>query len=339
MEYIMSLYTDKEYLMSVSSRLPLFKRKGPDLYNFRCPFCGDSKKNKLKARGYIYRKKSNLFYTCHNCGIQISFGNFLKSIDNNLYSKYQLDRYKNESSSNVRAPDFSMAQEKPIFNKKINLPSILSLHPNHPARVFIEKRKLPHDKISNLFYAEDYAKFVDEIYPENNKGLHEKDERIVIPFYDEKKILWGFQGRTISNSPVRYITITLNETSKKVYGLDTVDLSKKIYVVEGPFDSMFLQNSIAMMDASLYRAKLLVGDHDYVFIFDNENRNKDVCKQMKKTIEMGYPVCIWPSYIEEKDINDMIIGGKSPSVIQSIIDNNTYQDVRAKLEFENWKKI
>lgn len=335
----MSVYVDKKFLMLVSTRLPLFKQKSAELYNFRCPFCGDSRKNKLKARGYIYRRKSDLFYSCHNCGLSTSFGKFLQQIDSVLYSDYQLERYKNESSGNAKKPDFTLAKTKPVFNKTINLPTIDTLSSKHPARVFLEKRKIPLEKNKNIFYAEDFAAFVDEILPGNEKNLHKNDARIVIPFYDEKNILQGFQGRTISDSEIRYITITLNEESKKVYGLNTIDLSKKVYVVEGPFDSMFLQNSIAMMDASLQRVVRLLGPYDYVFIFDNEKRNRDIIKQMKSTIDLHQNICIWPNHINEKDINDMILGGYSSSEIQSIIDNNTYNGIRAKLELESWKKI
>lgn len=339
MESIMSVFIDKKYLLFVSSRLPQFKQKSPDLYNFRCTFCGDSKKNKLKARGYVYRRKSDMFYTCHNCGLSTSFGKFLKTVDPTLYQEYQLERYKNESSGNTKQPDFSLAKTKPVFHKTINLPSIDSLSENHPAKIFLSKRKIPSEKNKNIFYAQDFAAFIDEILPENDKNLQKNDERIVIPFYDEKNILQGVQGRTISNSSIRYITITLGEESKKVYGLNTVDLSKKIYVVEGPLDSLFLQNSIAVMDASLYRVMPLVGSYDYVFIWDNEPRNKEIVKHMKKAIDMDCNVCVWPNNIESKDINDMILDGYSPSEIQSIIDRNTFSDLRAKLEYEQWKKI
>ena len=76
-----------------------------------------------------------------------------------------------------------------------------------------------------------------------------------------------------------------------------------------------------------------------VLIYDNEPRNKDICKQIDKCIEEHYSVVIWPEYIEEKDINDMILNGFSPDEIQDIISNNTFVNLRAKMEFINWKKV
>jgi len=111
-----------------------------------------------------------------------------------------------------------------------------------------------------------------------------------------------------------------------------------VYVVEGPFDSLFLDNAIAMMDASLYNATSIVGNLDYVFIYDNEPRNLDVCRHMLKTIQLGKKICIWPSHIQKKDINEMILTGFKPAQIQSIIDSNTFSDLRAMLEYTKWSK-
>jgi transcription elongation factor Elf1 len=332
-----SLYVDIKFVSLISPKLERFSRKGEYLWNFRCLICGDSQKNKLKARGYIYRQKSNLFFSCHNCGTSMIFGKFLKTIDKSLYNEYQLECY-GEGKSNVKKPDFSEYKTKTIFNKKvkINLPSIVELPENHSAKVFLGKRKIPEDRLSQLFYANDFFIFVKELLPEYDRKLYTKDPRIVIPFYDENKNLLGFQGRALVPSSVKYITIKMDEANKKVYGLDRLDKSKTVYVVEGPIDSLFLPNAIAAMDASLFNIIREVGDLDYVFVYDNESRNKDVCRNIEKTISLGKKVVIWPSNIKEKDINDMVLAGLD---VQSIIDSNTFEGLQAKLNFIQWKKI
>lgn len=336
----MSLYIDKKFVSLVSRKLERFKQKSEYLWNFRCPVCGDSHKDKLKARGYFYRRKSDLYFTCHNCGTSLSVGNFLKIIDSSLYREYQLERYKNESSGNVAKPDFSIAKTKPVFNvkPKINLTPIGSLPINHSAGQYLLSRKIPRDRLNDIYYASSFKAFVLEMLPDYEKTLYD-EPRIVFPFYDEQKNLIGFQGRAIGDSKVKYITVKLDDDNKKVFGLDRIDFSKKIYVVEGPIDSLFLQNSLATMDASLYNITLLLGNHDYVFIHDNEPRNPAIVKQMAKTISHGKNIFIWPSNIKEKDINDWIMTGATSSEIQSIIDTNTFEGLRAKLEFERWKKV
>jgi predicted RNA-binding Zn-ribbon protein involved in translation (DUF1610 family) len=334
----MSLYIDKKFVSLVSPKLERFKQKSEYLWTFRCPICGDSHKNKLKTRGYFYRRKSDLFYTCHNCGTSLSVGNFLKAIDPSLYREYQLERYKNESTGNVAKPDFSIAKTKPVFATRIDLPTIASLSDNHPAKAYLLKRKLPADRLSDIYYADDFSAFVKDIHPDYDKTLY-KEQRIIFPFYDEKKNLLGFQGRAVGDSKIKYITVKLNDDNKKVFGLDRVDFSKKVYVVEGPIDSLFLQNSLATMDASLSNIITLLGNHDYVFIHDNECRNSAIVKQMEKTISKNKNIFIWPQDVAAKDINDWILTGTTPAEIQSLIDTNTFNSLRAKLEFERWRKI
>jgi hypothetical protein len=251
-----------------------------------------------------------------------------------------LERYKNENKGNVATPDFSIAKTKPVFNivQKINLPTIESLPEDHAAKKYLVGRKIPRDKLNAIYYAANFKAFVLEMLPDYEKTLFE-EQRIIFPFYDQEKKLLGFQGRAIGESKVKYITIKMDDDFKKIYGLDRVDLTKRIYVVEGPIDSLFLQNSLATMDASLSNINLSLGHYDYVFIHDNEPRNHDIVKQMNKTIRHGDYIFIWPKNISAKDINDWIMTGATGSEIQSVIDRHTFNDLMAKLEFEQWKKV
>lgn len=337
----MSLYIDRKYVMLLAPKLEHFHQKSEYLWNFRCNICGDSKKNKSKTRAYVYRRKSDLFFTCHNCGTSLSFGNLLKVTDRSLYSEYQMERYKDSNAGNVPKPDFSLAKTKPIFNleAKITLPSITSLPLTHYAREYIQKRRIPKEYWDNIFYAENYGQFIMEMLPEYEKKVY-NEPRIVFPFYDQDKKLLGFQGRAIDpENKVKYITVKLDDSFTKVYGLDRVDLSKKVYVCEGPIDSLFLHNGIATMDSTLSNISLVLGNRDYIFIHDNEPRNPEIVRQMNKTISQGKKIFIWPQDIVSKDINDWIMTGATPSEIQSIIDSNTFEGLRARLEYDRWRKV
>lgn len=334
----MSLIIDRKFVSVVSTKLEKFRQKKDLLWNFRCVFCGDSKKNKTKARAYFYlpKKHSNLSFICHNCGSGMSLGSFLKNFDNNLYRQYQMERFKEESHGNTPKPDFSLFKEQPVFTKSsLNIPTIESLDDNHSAKKYISRRKIPKSMWSNIYYADDFLKFCNDTFPEHGKNLIKEEPRIVIPFYNQKDELIGIQGRAILKNNIRYITIKSSEDSIKIYGLNKVDFSKTIYVTEGIFDSMFLTNAIATMDASLYSVIQSLGYHDYVMISDNEPRNKEVCKHISKSIKLGQKVCIWPSSIKEKDINDMVLAGHD---VLSIIQSNTYKDLTAELKFQTWKK-
>ena len=72
-----------------------------------------------------------------------------------------------------------------------------------------------------------------------------------------------------------------------------------------------------------------------VFIFDNEPRNKQISERVRKLIDSGHSVVIWPSYITQKDINDMFLAGIP---VQNIIESNTYNGLKATLKFNEWRK-
>ena len=339
----MPSYIDTKYVNLLSSRLVLFKRKHDKLYNFRCPFCGDSQKSKTKARGYFYQKRTDLFFRCHNCGKSTTFSNFLKELDGELYKDYALERYKDRvtgKGQNTSDPEFRV--EKPKFHTKIDLPRISDLDDQHFAKKYLVNRAIPPQYLSYLYYTEDFKSFVRKM-TKREYDLNEREQRIIIPFFDKNKQLITFQGRAFTNTLLRYITIKMDEDSSKIFGLDRLDMEKQFYVVEGPFDSMFLPNCIAMAgsDVNLRSQKEIssaLDNHMGTMIFDNEPRNKEIISRMEKTIEFGWNICIWPESIKQKDLNDMVMNGIQESKLTDIINTNTYSNLLAKTHLVIWRK-
>jgi transcription elongation factor Elf1 len=337
----MSVYIDRKYLLMVSPRLQRFAQKKTDLYNFRCPICGDSEKNKTKSRGYVYRKKNDYFYMCHNCGLSTTFYNFLDKVDSRLIKEYALERYKDGETghNNYKKPTFDEFKSKPVFKKvKINLESIESLPDGHYAKEYVKGRKIPQEHYKELYFAPDFKKFVESLEVEK-EGLKEEDPRLILPFFNENKELVAIQGRSLGESKMRYITIKLHEDGQKVFGVDRIDQEKMIYVVEGPIDSLFLDNAVATADSNLESITKIYDRSKVTLIYDNEPRNKELVKIIDKSIENHFNVVIWPEMIDSKDINEMILDGFSPDEIQDIISKHTFVNLRAKAEFVNWKKV
>lgn len=278
---------------------------------------------------------------CHNCGASMSFYNFLDKVDPNLLKEYALERYKNgeQGKDNYTKPTFDIVKEVPVFKTKLPLPSVESLPEDHVCKVYVQGRKIPESYMAELYYAEDFKNFVEVQMKIEKEGLVDNDPRLVIPFYDENKNLVAFQGRALGNSKLRYITVKLDKDNYKVFGMDKANTEETIYVTEGPIDSMFLENAVATADSNLPAASRLYEKTKLVLIYDNEPRNKDIIRQMDKAIDEHYQVVIWPEYIEEKDVNEMIQNGFSPEEIQDIISKNTFVNLRAKMEFINWKKV
>ena len=319
---------DSKYIGLVSSRLQKFKRVKADLYNFRCPICGDSQKHKNKARGYFYQVKTNTNFKCHNCGASLSFNNFLKQIDSTLHKQYTMEKFKDGfTGKNFIPEEPKLDFKKPVFKKKLDLPKASEI----PfAKNYLEKRKVDS---TQFYYASKFKQWVN-----TKKKIFDyikKDEsRIIIPMYDTERNLIGFQGRSLVPNSVKYITVMLNEEAPKVYGLDKINKGEIVYIVEGPFDSTFVSNSVAMCgsDSSL---ECLEGS-SIVFVYDNEPRNKEIVGRIDKCISRGQRVIIWPSIIEDKDINDMVLSGHD---IMSVLKSNTYSGLEAQIKFNNWKKV
>ena len=342
------MFVDKKFVSLLSLRLERFKQKNDYLWNFRCPICNDSKKNKSKARGFLYRKTDNIFYTCHNCGASMSLSSFLKTVDVVLHNQHKMETYlETNASANVGQPDFTELRQKPVFTikthtKESKLDALLltELPQDHPARQYAIGRKIPQRMFSRLYYTDDFETFVNTTFPHNEKKLVKNDKRLIIPIFDSQNTLVGIQGRSITGSKLKYITVKKDESVGKVYGLDTVDLSQKVYVVEGPIDSMFLPNAIATMDANLSSVYSNVGDtHDYVLIPDIQPRNKEIVKHITKWVKSNKTVCLLPESLDCKDINDIIIKhNMSQESLMNLVTKYTYQGLRAELEFSKWKK-
>jgi len=320
-------HVDSKFIGLVSSRLLRFKRVKSNLFNFRCPICGDSQKNKSKTRGYLYTVKADVNYKCHNCGASMTFSNFLKEVDPVLQKQYVFERFKDNHTGRgtvVEEPDFKF--EAPKFKKNLKLPKASE---NPRASGYLTARKLD---TSQFYYAKNFKKFANSLKRTFNSEKYDED-RIIIPLYYEKNLI-GFQGRSINPSPVKYITVMLDDDAPKIYGLDNIRKDAPVYVTEGPFDSTFLRNSIAMCGADADVGKW--GISNPVWIYDNEPRNREIVNRIAKTIDTGDSVVIFPSSIDEKDINDMVMAGHD---VQKIVECNTYSGLQAQLKFNKWKKI
>ncbi len=327
-------YLDVKYINLISPRLNLFSRKKADLYNFRCPYCGDSQKRRNKARGYLFKIKNDFVYKCHNCGMGRTLSNFIKDQDSFLHDQYVMEKFKEgKSGKGTTVPNPKLNFSEPKFVKRdTDLQKISDLNSSHPARIYLEKRG-----IKDLDYFHYCPKF--KAWTNKQKKtfdtLRQDSDRIIIPFKDKQGNLFGFQGRSLApKAKLRYITIMLDEAQPKIFGQDRINTENPIYIVEGPFDSTFLENSVAMAGSDVDIRTF--GWSNYIWVFDNEPRNREIVNRISKVIDRGDKVVIWPTGIKEKDINDMFLAGHD---VQSLVDCNVYRGLEATLKFNTWKKV
>lgn len=331
------LWLDIKYASLLSLKLNKFsiKNNNPYTATFRCPICGDSKKNSSKTRGYFFVQYQKLRMKCHNCGAGMSFGRFLKTLDNNLYNQYTLEKFG--TSSNTRPivpepPKFSEPVKMSILDQILD--PVVSLPESHPARVYCDSRKLPESALLSIYYIDDVSKIgqLKESYKEKIIGT---EDRIVLPFYNRKGVLVGVTMRALGEHKLRYIAIRLNESEPMIFNYDKVDFTKQVYCVEGPFDSFFLPNCVAVGGSDMKTIRKLLPDST-IYVFDNQPRNSEIVKLIRAQVLSGFRVCIFPEQNEYKDLNDMVLAGLD---VEKIIYTNSYQGLEAQLKFEEWRKV
>lgn len=325
-------YIDEKYINLYSPRLQKFAKKKSGLYNFRCPYCGDSQKNRNRARGFFYLKKSDYIFKCHNCGVGRTLANFLKDHDVMLHDQYVMERFKNGTvgkGTNIPEPKFNF--EKPKFSKNIlsDLKKITDLNISHPAVEYLKNRQIP---ITGLYYTDNFKQWVNT-HKHTFESVEKDEPRIIIPMVADGEV-FGFQGRSLDpKTKLRYITVMLDDTKPKVFGLDRIDVTKDVYVTEGPFDSTLITNAIAMCGSDVELSSL---DYQFIYIFDNEPRNREIVRRIEKVVDRGERVVIFPKDVKEKDINDMVLAGHK---VQHMIESNVYQGLEAKIKLTEWKRV
>ena len=329
-------YIDNSYIRQAGLHLDRFKDKGNNQYNFRCPVCGDSHKSKSKARGWIYENKGQAWAHCFNCNYAQPFDKFLKQFFPNIYSEYRIEKFGKSKKQEPTLPTFN----KPVFKKKssLGLKSLAELDENHPAVVYANSRQIPKDKFKLLFHSDKFQAFINTIVPDKFPTIKRDEPRLIIPFYSMDGDLIYIQGRSYDpKADIRYITIKVLEVDK-LYGLERIDVERDVIIVEGPIDSLFLQNTLAMAGSSISHVKGIPKEK-IIFSFDREPRNKEIIKQMLRYAENGYRVAVLPPMNEGKDINEWVLNGIDPNDIREEIINNSYSGLTAKMKINEWRKV
>lgn len=354
----MSRQIDEKYAMLVGDQLDHFKQKKPGLYNFRCPFCGDSSISTLKARGYLYvpKKEPNcLKFCCHNGCDGRSMRKFIEGINPQLASEYVRETWESGGdmswislAKKVLKIEKPKKEFVPVDDKLWNIDCLADLPDDHVACQFAECRKLPKEAWSLLYYAKDFAEWAHSIDESKDNLAHE--HRLVVPIFDVNGTLIAAQGRALTMSgdrdakkSAKYITIKSDQSIDRLwYGLWRIKDADTVIVFEGPLDSLFLDNAVAMVglgqgiDTSsipeILKSKKLI------YALDNQPWKMQVCNQMERLIEAGETVCIWPSKLPGKDMNDMVLAGMPSSKVRNIIMQNAFSGLEAKLRFSKWRR-
>lgn len=334
------LSVDCKYANLISGYFRNSKRKDTYLWNFSCPVCNDSQRHKHKARCYIYKLKDNLLVKCHNCGYSTHLGGLIKEVNPILYDEYVMEQYKEQTFNSYSVTTISPLKsiiEPPREDVLAGLEVISELSEDHPAALYVANRGIPKDKWNLLYYCQAFKSYVNTI-TKKFEDTSEDYPRMIIPYYNRSGEVLFFTGRAYGKETPRYFNVKVIDDALKIYGMERVDFNQPILVVEGAIDSLFLPNALAVSGSSFDIPEIREIKPKVILIMDNEPRNVEIVKQLKKYIDNGYSVCIWPDTIKGKDINEMILNGMSVESILETINKHTFKGLEARLKFNMWDK-
>lgn len=324
-----------KYISLIGSELEGFKEVRHDVFNFRCPICGDSYDNKFKKRGYLLSKNGEFYFYCHNCNTSLQFKKFLQTVNVSLYNEMRNEILKSGKISFTKKEVHVSVPKIEIYKKDV-LVNLYDLDDNHPGKQYLLNRKVPLEKLKNVKWTDDFPKLVhDTIGTKYDNSILPKSG-IIFELKELDGKVTGYQIRSIDlNIPKnrRFMICSINEDHGFFY--DTIDYDKTIYIVEGCTDSLFLDNCIAVLSAALWR---LHPSENCVYINDNEPYNESVCKQIQKCIDKNYKVVLLPHMYNNMDVNDLVKNGVSITDLPKLFKQFTFSGLRSKIEFAKWKK-
>jgi hypothetical protein len=302
---------------------PEFK-KHENRYNAACPVCKEGKSLGKKKRLWYY-PHSNTFH-CFNCNQTWSALNWIKKITGMSYEDIQIDLSENDFSLDVfrkengisifkrrELPDlpydsinlFDPIQEKYYSKSK----------PFQDALICIKDRRLDTaiNKSPNLFIS-----LTDVIHA----------NRLCIPFYDRNKKVVFYQTRALDKSEPRYLGKAGYE--KTVFGIDRVDIDiPYIFIFEGPIDSMFVKNGVAVAGISLTKTQATqlaeFPFHKRIWVLDNPKHDETAKDKIEELREKKENVFNWSIGSGYKDFNDW--------ACRENFDGVPYQDITKNLMF------
>jgi hypothetical protein len=350
-------HVDYKYMMLASPRLELFKDVGNGIYNFRCPFCGDSKKNKNKARGYFFPLENTVVFKCHNCGKSVGLSGFLQEIDQGLFTQYKLEKFGKPSKKREISCELSTQRHKEFAAKTKDLLKEcykLSNVPDDllPVLEYAKSRQIPPILFDYLYAARSLNDISRHIERYKDKKFPDS-ATLVIPFFKRDGNCGFIQCRSIESdipNRLRFVTFEIDKSAPKLWGEFRVNWSRPIYVLEGPIDAMFIINGVAIAGAAHSGTLTYIKEQqieargslflrDICLCYDNDYlSNPDVMNQLTRRIDEGFSVVLYDKKFKFKDINDAIKGGWGIQDINTYVRERTFNGLAAKLELSRLRR-
>lgn len=337
---------DRKWISIIGQQIERFHWTKDNVANCRCFICGDSQKSKTKARGYFYEYNNKYWYKCHNCGLPLPVDSIIRNYFPAQYADYKLELLDIGDSPANNA--HGQQDSKPLPKRKdaidlTNAPveCAKNIEHDHEMIQYIWQRGIPKKHWNELYYTNNFRDCIVQMTGNKNYRRLPRDPRMLLFLMDQNQRIFGVQGRKISNqgnSP-KYITIKFDEDAPKLYGLHRLDKSRFMVVVEGPIDSLYLPNAVALCGGDVGHSLKPFKGRDVYVALDNEPRNYDTVQRMKRALDMGFKVTFWS--VDPSLANDIeeIRHAYGRSRLFKEIAYNSFSGMEGLTELHTWKRV
>lgn len=300
-----------------------------EFYNIKCNVCGDSDKDVYKKRGFLLKTSDPWVYYCHNCNESTTVVKWMKEHFPVNYKNLMTDIIRYNKSHNPNFEDNYNFKRKTSGSERDEKEDVKPFRPLtefEDCVEYCESRKIPREVYEKWYYSP--------------SGIY--NGRIIVCFYrDGKKKPYYFQARAFNNkNGVKYLSRFGDHNS--IYNYFNVDPDKPVIILEGPIDSIFVENSIAVTGLKLKDEKLKKFPKRY-FILDND---KSGYKEAVKLLQKRCWVFNWKKFLKDhpcdgsvKDVNDFILKNKEgiERLTWDLVEPYFTKNIVDKIFF-TWKK-
>lgn len=281
-------------------------KKYQNVFNAECPICREGK-SAGRSRRLFYFPHKQYFY-CHNCVQSWRPFEWVKEVTGWTFPEIVSKNREKEQVLQVKPLVSTTKQAKPLVQvpdlpeNSIDLtdPTQTSFYQNNKyiklALDYCEKRR--------LFTATNTCK---RFYLSLEDKVHKN--RLVIPFISNNNKINCYQTRALTeNQFPKYLT---KFGEKELFGVNNIEEQiPYVFIFEGPIDSMFVKNGLAMASLAptghqLQQINNLIG-YEQIWVFDNDKNNKQTHKKIEKYVSEGKKIFIWPKEFSKfKDFNEI----------------------------------
>lgn len=341
------MFSDVAFIRILGTQLEGFTSNGATTYNFRCPICGDSQKSKSKKRGYIYEDSGRYYFKCWNCNESLSFKNFLKRVSPPLYSDYVKETL---AGSNVPTHPTREVMDVKVdaaseFKRRLHDKILEVCEPatgDHDGYRYLLGRGLSDNQMRDLYFVDNINKITKQIEKYASRDYSDNLCAVVLPFRDVGGAITHIQLRILNGGEnFRYLTLTLDESKPKFFGLDRADFKQTVYITEGGFDSLFVRNGISVNHGALTSCVSEIKKHtsNFVLVYDMDYlTNLQINRDLVKAIECDYRVVVYDRATlnrtvkgkQVKDLNDLSNSGMDD--VTAYLQKRTFRSIQAKVE-------